>query len=157
MKAIAAYASLPADEELALQDIELPDPVATGHDLLVEVHAVSVNPVDTKVRRGLPAQAQAEPKVLGWDASGIVRAVGPEVTLFRPGDRVWYAGAIHRPGSNSELHLVDERIVGRMPSTLGFAEAAALPLTAITAWEMLFDRLGLQLGEIGRASCRERV
>ncbi|MFC5477472.1 zinc-binding alcohol dehydrogenase family protein [Massilia suwonensis] len=146
MKAIAAYASLPADNELALQDIELPDPVATGHDLLVEVHAVSVNPVDTKVRRGLPAQEQAEPKVLGWDASGIVRAVGPEVTLFRPGDRVWYAGAIHRAGSNSELQLVDERIVGRMPSSLGFAEAAALPLTAITAWELLFDRLGLQLG-----------
>jgi len=146
MKAIAAFASLPADNEGALQDITLPDPVATGHDLLVEVHAVSVNPVDTKVRRGLPLDAQAEPKVLGWDASGIVRAVGPEVTLFRPGDRVWYAGAIHRAGSNSELHLVDERIVGRMPTNLGFAEAAALPLTAITAWEMLFDRLGLQFG-----------
>lgn len=146
MKAIAAFASLPADNESALQDIVLPDPVATGHDLLVEVHAVSVNPVDTKVRRGLPAQAQAEPKVLGWDASGIVRAVGPEVTLFRPGDRVWYAGALNRAGSNSQLQLVDERIVGRMPSTLGFAEAAALPLTAITAWELLFDRLGLEFG-----------
>jgi zinc-binding alcohol dehydrogenase family protein len=146
MKAIAAFASLPADNEQSLQDIQLPDPVATGHDILVEVHAVSVNPVDTKVRRGLPADAQAEARVLGWDASGIVRAVGPEVTLFRPGDRVWYAGAIHRPGSNSELQLVDERIVGRMPSTLGFAEAAALPLTAITAWELLFDRLGLEFG-----------
>jgi len=146
MKAIAAFASLPATDEKALQDITLPDPVATGHDILVEVHAVSVNPIDTKMRRGLPADGQAEPRVLGWDASGIVRAVGPEVTLFRPGDRVWYAGALTRPGTNSELHLVDERIVGRMPASLGFAEAAALPLTAITAWEMLFDRLGLQLG-----------
>jgi zinc-binding alcohol dehydrogenase family protein len=146
MKAIAAFASLPATDEGALQDITLPDPVATGHDILVEVHAVSVNPIDTKMRRGLPAEGQTEPRVLGWDASGIVRAVGPEVTLFRPGDRVWYAGALTRPGTNSELHLVDERIVGRMPNSLGFAEAAALPLTAITAWEMLFDRLGLQLG-----------
>jgi len=146
MKAIAAFAALPADHPSALQDLNLADPVASGHDLLVEVHAVSVNPVDTKVRRGLPAEGQSEPRVLGWDASGIVRAVGPNVTLFQPGDRVWYAGAIHRAGSNSELHLVDERIVGRMPASLGFAEAAALPLTAITAWELLFDRLGLQRG-----------
>lgn len=146
MKAIAAYASLPASDANALQDIVLPDPVASGHDLLVQVHAVSVNPVDTKVRRGLPAEGQAEPKVMGFDASGIVRAVGPAVTLFKPGDRVWYAGAINRPGSNSELQLVDERIVGRMPTSLGFAEAAALPLTAITAWELLFDRLGLEFG-----------
>ena len=146
MTAIAAFAALPADHPSALQDLNLADPVASGHDLLVEVHAVSVNPVDTKVRRGLPAEGQSEPRVLGWDASGIVRAVGPNVTLFQPGDRVWYAGAIHRAGSNSELHLVDERIVGRMPAALGFAEAAALPLTAITAWELLFDRLGLQRG-----------
>lgn len=146
MKAIAAFAALPADHTSALQDLNLADPVASGHDLLVEVHAVSVNPVDTKVRRGLPAEGQSEPRVLGWDASGIVRAVGPNVTLFQPGDRVWYAGAINRAGSNSELHLVDERIVGRMPASLGFAEAAALPLTAITAWELLFDRLGLQRG-----------
>lgn len=146
MKAIAAFAGLPADHPSALQDLQLADPVATGHDLLVEVHAVSVNPVDTKVRRGLPAEGQSEPRVLGFDASGIVRAVGPDVTLFKPGDRVWYAGAINRPGSNSELQLVDERIVGRMPSSLGFAEAAALPLTAITAWELLFDRLGLKQG-----------
>lgn len=146
MKAIAAFAGLPADHPSALQDLVLADPVATGHDLLVEVHAVSVNPVDTKVRRGLPAEGQSEPRVLGFDASGIVRAVGPDVTLFQPGDRVWYAGAINRPGSNSELHLVDERIVGRMPASLGFAEAAALPLTAVTAWELLFDRLGLKQG-----------
>jgi len=146
MKAIAAFAAQPADHASALQDLTLADPVAAGHDLLVDVHAVSVNPVDTKVRRGLPAEGQSEPRVLGWDASGIVRAVGPDVTLFQPGDRVWYAGAINRAGSNSELQLVDERIVGRMPASLGFAEAAALPLTAITAWELLFDRLGLQRG-----------
>ena len=131
----------------ALLDITLPDPVATGRDLLVEVKAVSVNPVDAKVRRSAtPAEGQ-EYKVLGWDASGIVKAVGPEVTLFQPGDRVWYAGSIARPGSNSELHLVDERIVGHAPKSLDFAQAAALPLTAITAWEMLFDRLGVAPGK----------
>lgn len=131
----------------SLIDITLPDPVATGRDLLVEVKAVSVNPVDTKVRKsGAPAEGEAW-KVLGWDASGIVKAVGPEVTLFQPGDRVWYAGSIARPGTNSELHRVDERIVGRMPASLDFAQAAALPLTAITAWEMLFDRLGVAPGK----------
>lgn len=131
----------------ALLDITLPDPVATGRDLLVEVKAVSVNPVDAKVRRSAtPAEGQ-EYKVLGWDASGIVKAVGPEVTLFQPGDRVWYAGSIARPGSNSELHLVDERIVGHAPKSLDFSQAAALPLTAITAWEMLFDRLGVAPGK----------
>jgi zinc-binding alcohol dehydrogenase family protein len=131
----------------SLIDITLPDPVATGRDLLVEVKAVSVNPVDTKVRKsGAPAEGEAY-KVLGWDASGIVRAVGPEVTLFQPGDRVWYAGSIARPGTNSELHRVDERIVGHMPQSLNFAQAAALPLTAITAWEMLFDRLGIAPGK----------
>ncbi len=146
MKAIAAFAGLPADHPQSLQDITLPTPDARGHDLLVRVEAISVNPVDTKIRKSLPQQAQGKPKILGWDAAGVVEAVGERVTLFRPGDRVWYAGAIHRDGSNSELQLVDERIVGRMPGTLGFAEAAALPLTAITAWELLFDRLGLQEG-----------
>jgi zinc-binding alcohol dehydrogenase family protein len=131
----------------ALVDITLPEPVATGRDLLVEVKAVSVNPVDTKVRKSsLPPEGQTH-KVLGWDASGIVRAVGPEVTLFKPGDRVWYAGSIARTGTNSERHLVDERIVGHMPKSLDFAQAAALPLTAITAWEMLFDRLGVAPGK----------
>lgn len=131
----------------ALRDITLPDPVATGRDLLVEVKAISVNPVDTKVRASAaPAEGQ-EYKVLGWDASGIVRAVGPEVTLFQPGDRVWYAGSIARPGTNSALHLVDERIVGHAPRSLDFAQAAALPLTAITAWEMLFDRLNVAPGK----------
>jgi zinc-binding alcohol dehydrogenase family protein len=131
----------------ALVDITLPEPVATGRDLLVEVKAISVNPVDTKVRKSaLPPEGQVH-KVLGWDASGIVQAVGPEVTLFKPGDRVWYAGSIARAGTNSERHLVDERIVGHMPKSLDFAQAAALPLTAITAWEMLFDRLGVAPGK----------
>ena len=145
MKAIAYQQSLPIDHPDALQDITLPEPRASGRDLLVEVHAVSVNPVDTKVRQRAAPPA-GEWKVLGWDAAGVVRAVGPEVTQFRPGDRVFYAGDLTRPGTNAELHLVDERIVGHMPASLDFAQAAALPLTAITAWEMLFDRLQLVRG-----------
>ena len=125
--------------DAGLADITLPDPTPSGHDLLVEVKAISVNPVDTKVRSSAPPAPGQDYKVLGYDASGIVRAVGPNVTLFKAGDKVWYAGSITRAGTNSELHLVDERIVGRMPASLGFAEAAALPLTTITAWEMLFD------------------
>jgi NADPH2:quinone reductase len=111
-----------------------------GHDLLVAVQAVSVNPVDTKVRAGIKT-TQQPPRILGWDAAGEVVAVGDEVTLFKPGDRVFYAGDITRPGSNATHQLVDERIVGHMPATLDFVEAAALPLTAITAWEALFSRL----------------
>jgi zinc-binding alcohol dehydrogenase family protein len=140
MKAIGYQNNLAIDQADALVDITLPDPVATGHDLLVEVRAVSVNPVDTKIRKSAQPEA-GEWKVLGWDATGIVKAVGPDVTLFQPGDRVWYAGSIARAGSNSELQLVDERIVGRMPQSLDFGPAAALPLTGLTAWEMLFDRL----------------
>ncbi len=147
MKAVGYQKPQPIDQPEALLDITLPEPVATGRDLLVEVKAVSVNPVDTKVRKSpLPAEGQSH-KVLGWDASGVVKAVGPDVTLFKPGDRVWYAGSIARTGTNSELHLVDERIVGHMPTSLDFAQAAALPLTAITAWEMLFDRLGVAPGK----------
>jgi zinc-binding alcohol dehydrogenase family protein len=146
MKAVAYQQSLPVASDAALLDITLDDPVPSGHDILVEVCAISVNPVDTKIRAGV-APAAGQWKILGWDASGIVRSVGPEVTLFRPGDRVWYAGDISRQGTNAELHLVDERIVGRMPNSLGFADAAALPLTAITAWEMLFDRLALKPGK----------
>ena len=148
MKAIATFGPRAADDTDALRDITLPDPVAAGRDLLVRVHAVSVNPVDTKVR-GSATPPAGEGRVLGWDASGVVEAVGPEVTLFRPGDRVWYAGDITRPGSNAELQLADERIVGRMPARLSFAEAAALPLTAITAWELLFDRLGVSADSEG--------
>lgn len=133
----------------ALMDVTLPVPVATGRDLLVEVRAVSVNPADTKVRADVVNNPNAgdEFKVLGYDASGIVRAVGEDVTLFNVGDRVYYAGSIARPGTNSEFHLVDERIVGHMPTSLDFAQAAALPLTAITAWEMLFDRFGIAPGK----------
>lgn len=146
MKAIGYQTPLPIEHPEALQDISQPDPVAGGHDLLVEVRAVSVNPVDYKIRSGRTPPA-GQWQVLGWDAAGIVRAVGPEVTLFQPGDRVWYAGDITRPGSNAELQLVDERIVGHMPQSLDFAAAAALPLTTITAWEILFDRLGIAPGK----------
>jgi zinc-binding alcohol dehydrogenase family protein len=126
----------------SLNDIELPRPSPTGHDLLVRVEAVSVNPVDTKQRKaGSPT-----PRVLGWDAAGTVEAVGPDVTLFKPGDAVYYAGDVTRPGCDSEFHLVDERIVGRKPKKLDFAQAAAIPLTAITAWESYFDRMKVQKG-----------
>jgi len=146
MKAVAYQQSLPIGHPEALQDVELPEPRASGRDLLVEVRAVSVNPVDTKMRmRSQPAAGEWQ--VLGWDVAGVVRAVGPEVVGFVPGDRVWYAGAIDRPGANAELHLVDERLVGHMPNSLDFASAAALPLTAITAWELLFDRLGVVPGK----------
>jgi zinc-binding alcohol dehydrogenase family protein len=148
MKAVAYQNNLPIAHADALVDITLPDPVAAGHDLLVDVKAVSVNPVDVKVRTG-STPAAGEWKVLGWDAAGIVKAVGPDVTLFRPGDRVWYAGSIARAGSNSELQLVDERIVGKMPQSLDFGAAAALPLTSLTAWEMLFDRLEVPTGAAG--------
>jgi NADPH2:quinone reductase len=147
MKAVAYRQCLPADHPDSLVDVDLPAPVAAGRDLLVRVHAVSVNPVDTKVRRTVPPEGGE--RVLGYDAAGVVEAVGPQVTLFAPGDEVWYAGSRARPGTNAELHLVDERIVGRKPRTLDFAQAAAMPLTAITAWEALFDRLGLVPGDPG--------
>jgi zinc-binding alcohol dehydrogenase family protein len=140
MKAVAYYQSLPITDAKALQDIELPEPVAGPRDVLVEVKAISVNPVDTKVRQNVQPE-QGAAKVLGWDVAGVVKAVGSEVTLFQPGDKVFYAGSLIRPGANSELHVVDERIVGHMPKSLSFAHAAALPLTAITAWELLFERL----------------
>ncbi len=146
MKAIAYYASLPINDENSLQDIDLPEPVAGPRDLLVEVKAISVNPVDTKVRQNVAPENGAA-KVLGWDVAGVVKAIGSEVTLFKAGDKVFYAGSLVCPGGNSELHTVDERIVGHMPKTLGFAEAAALPLTAITAWELLFERLQVREGK----------
>ena len=144
MKAITfTQHALPIDHPQALIDISLSVPKPGPRDLLVEVRAVSVNPVDTKVRAGTFTK---EPKILGWDATGIVREVGSEVTLFQPGDEVFYAGSITRTGSYSEFHLVDERIVGHKPRTLSAADAAALPLTSITAWELLFDRLGVAEG-----------
>ena len=150
MKAISfTQHALPIDNPQALIDISLPRPTPGPRDLLVEVRAVSVNPVDTKVRAGTFTK---EPKILGWDATGIVREVGAEVTLFQPGDEVFYAGSIARPGSYSEFHLVDERIVGHKPHSLSAADAAALPLTSITAWELLFDRLGVVEGT-GEGKC----
>lgn len=144
MKAVGYERPLPIDDRAALLDVILPEPQPDPHDLVVDVKAISVNPVDSKVRRDVQP-GPGEIKVLGWDAAGVVHAVGPQVTLFRPGDRVWYAGALERAGTNSERHVVDERIVGRMPVTLGFAQAAALPLTSLTAWELLFDRLQIPL------------
>jgi zinc-binding alcohol dehydrogenase family protein len=141
VKAVALTRYLPIDDPESLLDMELPAASPGPRDLLVRVEAVSVNPVDTKVRAPRSA-VEEHPRVLGWDAAGVVEAVGNEVRLFAPGDAVYYAGDIGRPGTNQAQHLVDERIVGKKPTTLGFAEAAALPLTAITAYEALFDRLG---------------
>ncbi|MEE4142684.1 zinc-binding alcohol dehydrogenase family protein [Pseudomonas viridiflava] len=146
MKAVAYYQSLPVSNADSLQNIELPEPVAGARDLLVEVKAISVNPVDTKIRQNVSPE-NGDAKVLGWDVAGVVKAVGSDVTLFQPGDKVYYAGSLIRPGANSELHVVDERIVGHMPKSLSFAHAAALPLTAITAWELLFERLQIVQGK----------
>ena len=143
MKAVAYKSTGAIDRKDALQNVEIEKPVAQGRDLLVRIGAVSVNPVDTKVRQRQQPEAGGW-GILGYDAAGIVDAVGPEVKNYKPGDAVFYAGAINRPGTNSEYHLVDERIVGRKPVSLSDAEAAALPLTAITAWEMLFDRLDVK-------------
>jgi NADPH2:quinone reductase len=142
MRAVGYKRSMPIDQAESLIDIEVVKPAPQGRDLLVQVKAVSVNPVDTKVRMRADPKG-GEPKVLGYDATGIVAAAGPDARLFNAGDEVWYAGSIVRPGTNSEFHLVDERIVGRKPKSLDFAAAAALPLTSITAWEVLFDRFGV--------------
>src|SRR6202011_2407333 len=141
MKAVGYKKSLPIDAADALIDFETAKPEPKGRDVRVAVRAISANPVDYKVRKRA-APPEGETKILGFDAAGIVDAVGADVTLFKPGDEVFYAGSILRQGTNSEFHLVDERIVGRKPKTLSFAQAAALPLTSITAWELLFDRLG---------------
>lgn len=146
MKAVVAHEPLPVDDPRCLADAELPDPPApTGRDLLVRVEAVSVNPLDAKQRlaRGPHGGAAAGPRVLGWDAAGTVVATGEGCTLFRPGDAVYYAGSIIRPGCNAGLHLVDERITGRRPASIDAAAAAALPLTSITAYEALVDRMGV--------------
>jgi NADPH2:quinone reductase len=142
MKAVALTRYLPISDPQSLMDVELDKPTPTGRDLLVKVEAIGVNPVDTKVRAPKD-KVEETPRVLGWDAAGVVEAVGPEVSLFKVGDPVFYAGSITRPGTNSEFHLVDERIVGAKPKSLDFTHAAALPLTTITAWEALFTRLGV--------------
>ncbi|NUU78964.1 zinc-binding alcohol dehydrogenase family protein [Paenibacillus xylanilyticus] len=142
MKAVALKEYLPIDREDSLIDVELDRPSPQGRDILIRVQAVSINPVDVKVRS--PKDRKEEQyRVIGWDASGIVEAVGEGVTLFQPGDEVYYAGSITRPGSNVQFQLVDERIVGHKPKNLDWAEAAALPLTTITAWEAIYDRLGV--------------
>ncbi|GHC50921.1 zinc-binding alcohol dehydrogenase family protein [Ulvibacter litoralis] len=140
MKAIGYKENLPIEDKNSLQDIELNTPKATGKDILVEIKAISVNPADYKVRTGMPVEG-GDWKVIGWDATGIVKEVGDEVSLFKVGDEVWYAGDFTRQGSYAEYQIVDERIVGKKPSSLSYAEAAALPLTSLTAYELLFDRL----------------
>ena len=145
MRAIGYKHSRPIDQADSLIDLEIEKPTPQGRDLLVEVKAVSVNPVDTKVRKRADPKGGA-PKILGYDAAGVVAAVGSDAKLFKPGDEVFYAGSILRQGTDAEYHLVDERIVGAKPKTLDFAAAAALPLTSITAWEMLFDRLAVPRG-----------
>lgn len=153
MKAVGYTHSLPVTDPNCLVDLTIETPAPGPRDLRVAVKAVSVNPVDTKVRMRAAPAAGAPAKILGYDAAGVVEAVGAAVTLFKPGDEVFYAGSIMRPGTNSEFHLVDERIVGLKPKSLSFARAAALPLTSITAWEMLFDRFGVVPGKTpdGRA------
>lgn len=147
MKAVAYTRSLPIDDPASLTDVVVDVPSVRPRDILVDVRAVSVNPVDVKVRAG--NDPHGEPKVLGFDAAGVVRAVGADVSLFTPGDEVYYAGDLGRPGTDSELHAVDERIVAKKPTSLDFAEAAALPLTAITAWEGLFDKLRITAESTG--------
>jgi NADPH:quinone reductase len=151
MKAVGYQKSLPISEVKSLVDVELPKPVAAGRDLLVRVQAVSVNPVDTKMRMRAEPPA-GEWRVLGWDAAGVVEAAGPDARLFKAGDAVFYAGTLNRQGTNQEFHLVDERIVGPKPKSLSNAEAAALPLTAITAWETLFDRVDVTRPVSGAAN-----
>lgn len=143
MRAVGFTLPQPITSETALVDIEVAMPEAQGRDLLVEIRAVSVNPVDAKVRNSATVEP-GQHRILGYDAAGVVTAIGPGVKLFKPGDEVYYAGAVNRPGTNAQYHLVDERIVGWKPKTLRFEEAAALPLTAITAYEALFHRMKVQ-------------
>lgn len=145
MKAVGLYQHLPITDPASLQDIFIDRPVPTEHDLLVEVRAISVNPIDTKIRQRQPQTTESYPKILGWDVAGVIREVGDAVTGFKPGDAVFYAGSHTRAGANSEYHVVDARLVSLMPSSLTFAEAAALPLTSITAAEALFERVGLAM------------
>ncbi len=149
MKAVALKAYLPIQNPESLLDVNIDQPTPVGRELLIAVEAIAVNPVDTKVRAP-KNKIEADYRVLGWDAVGKVVATGPDATLFKTGDKVYYAGSIARPGTNSEFHTVDERIVGRKPASLSNAEAAALPLTAITAWEGLFDRLHITQDNFSR-------
>lgn len=146
MRAVGIERYLSVDDSQCFVDAEIPTPSPEGHDVLVNVKAIAVNPVDTKVRMGRGQAAdkvENPPRIIGWDASGIVESVGSNVSLFKPGDEVYYAGDLTRSGSYAEFQLVDERIVGRKPKSLSHSEAAAMPLTTITAYEALFDRLGI--------------
>lgn len=156
MKAIGYLKSLPISDADALIDIELPQPVASGHDLLIKVKSVAVNPVDTKIRQNM-APEDGNHKVIGWDAVGEVVAMGDQASLFKPGDQVFYAGALMRQGSNAEYQLVDERLVGNKPKSLSDAEAAAMPLTTITAWELLFERLAIKQQSPGSSDVSNEV
>jgi len=149
MKAIAYLKGSSLSDPQALYEVDRAEPPLQPHDLLVAVEAVSVNPLDTKVRAGRVAVPDVV-HTLGWDAAGVVRAVGSAVTLFAPGDAVFYAGTFTRDGANAELHRVDERLVGHKPKSLSFAQAAAMPLTALTAWQLLFERLGRVPGDLSR-------
>ena len=155
MKAIGYTRSLAIDDPESLTDIELPQPVAGGRDLLVKVRAIAVNPVDYKIRQKVAA-SEGEYKVIGWDAVGEVVTTGEAVTQFKPGDAVYYAGDLNRQGSNAEYQLVDERIVGSKPKSLSDAEAAALPLTTITAWELLFEHLAIKQQQ-ARAGLKRKI
>lgn len=145
MKAVGYYEPGKIDRPDSLVDLELPDPVAGPRDLIVDVKAISVNPADTKFRQSA-RPSSGQPKILGWDAAGVVVSVGKDASLFAVGDEVFYAGDMTRPGTYSQKHAVDERIVGRKPKSLDWAEAAALPLTSLTAWELLFERLRVPYG-----------
>ncbi|MFC6260270.1 zinc-binding alcohol dehydrogenase family protein [Levilactobacillus fujinensis] len=146
MRAIGFTQNLPLTDEKSFIEFFEPKPTPTGHDILVKVIATSVNPVDTGVRRGTQPPLKT-PKVIGWDAYGSIEAVGDAVTLFHPGDRVFYAGSFKRPGTDSEYHLVDERIVGHAPTSLTAAQIAAVPLTSLTAWEALFEQMHLSIDD----------
>lgn len=152
MRAIGYKSPGSVDRDDAFVDIDLAKPEPDGRDILVEVKAISINPVDTKIRATTAPADSEEWKVIGWDAAGVVAAVGPDARLFKKGDEVYYAGSIRRPGANAEFHLVDERIVGRRPTSLDWAESAAMPLTTLTAWEMLFDRLDVRRKVPGAAN-----
>jgi NADPH:quinone reductase len=153
MKAVSFRQQLPIENPESLIDVVVDKPKPGPRDLLVAIHAISVNPVDTKIRKGSgPGQPSGELKILGWDAAGIVEEVGSEVTLFKPGDQIYYAGSVDRPGSYAEFQAVDERIVGKKPASLDFADAAALPLTTITAWELLFDRMSVSTSSSTRGT-----
>ncbi len=151
MKAIGFTTSLPVTEEKSFELFDIPKPVATGKNLLVKIKAISVNPVDYKVRQNSAKDIILDnPKIIGWDAVGVVEATGEEVSLFNVGEEVYYAGDITKPGCNAEYQLIDERIVGRKPKNLSDTEAAAMPLTTLTAWESLFDRIKLNEKDKGK-------